>query len=102
MNGFTSKMTGWLALLVGVTGVLAVVALLLFFVGLFQNIHSLAFMGRLNDTLNTLVGILSASFASTLHPTLRKLAPRLSLIFLIGAKSYFDIHSLRWVWLDKD
>ena len=84
MNGLTSKRNGWLALLVGIMGILAVVALLLFFVSLFQNIHSLAFMGRLNDTLNALTGLLSAGLASALHPTLRKLAPRLSLLSLIG------------------
>ena len=84
MNRLTSKRNGWLALLVGITGILAVVALLLFFVSLFQNIPSLAFMGRLNDTLNALTGLLSAGLVSALHPTLRTPAPRLSLLLLIG------------------
>ena len=84
MNGFTSKMTGWLALLVGVTGLLALITLLLFFVGLFQNIPSLASMGNLNDTTNIFASFLGAILASTLHPTLRKLLPRLSLILLVG------------------
>ena len=84
MNGFTSKLTGWLMLLVGVTGILAVLTLLLFFVGLFQNIESLSFMGHLNDTINGVAGILSAILASVLYPTVRRLLPRFSLILLIG------------------
>jgi hypothetical protein len=84
MNGFTSKMTGWLALLVGIAGLLALITLLLFFIGLFQNIPSLASMGNLNDTTNIFASFLGAILASTLHPTLRKLLPRLSLILLIG------------------
>src|SRR5215216_7583269 len=85
MNGFTFKLTGWLVLLVGVTGILAVLTLILFFVGLFQNIQSLSFMGHLNDTINAFAGILSAVLASVLHPTVRRLVPRFSLILLIGA-----------------
>jgi hypothetical protein len=85
MNDFTSKWTGWLMLLVGVTGVLAVLTLILFFVGLFQNIQSLSFMGQLNDTINAVAGILSAILASVLYPTVRRVAPRFSLILLIGA-----------------
>jgi hypothetical protein len=84
LNGFTSKTTAWLALLVGVTGLLALITLLLFFAGLFQNIPSLASMGRLNDTTNIFVSFLGAILASTLHPTLRRFLPRLSLILLIG------------------
>ena len=84
MNGFTSKLTGWLVLLVGVMGILAVLTLVLFFVGLFQNIQSLSFMGHLNDTMNGFAGILSAVLASVLYPTVRRLLPRLSLILLIG------------------
>jgi hypothetical protein len=84
MNGFTSKLTGWLLFLVGLAGILAVVTLLLFFVGLFQNIRSLSFMGQLNDTINSLAGILSAVLASVLYPTVRRVSPRLSLLLLIG------------------
>jgi hypothetical protein len=84
MNGFTSKLTGWLVLLVGVTGILAVLTLVLFFVGLFQNIQSLSFMGDLNDTINSFAGILSAVLASVLYPTVRRLFPRFSLMLLIG------------------
>jgi len=84
MNGFTSKLTGWLVLLVGGTGILAVITLLLFFVGLFLNVQSLSFMGHLNDTINSFAGILSAVLASILYPTVRRLLPRFSLILLIG------------------
>lgn len=84
MNGFTSKLAGWLVLLVGVTGILAVITLLLFFVGLFQNIHSLSFMGRLNDMINSFASILSAVLASVLYPAVRRLLPRVSLVLLIG------------------
>jgi hypothetical protein len=84
MEGFTSKLTGWLMLLVGVTGILAVLTLVLFFVGLFQNIQPLSFMGHLNDTINAVAGILSAVLASVLYPTVRRLLPRFSLILLIG------------------
>jgi hypothetical protein len=84
MNGFAAKTIGWLALLVGVTGLLAVVTLLLFFAGLAGNLRSLAFMGPLNDMLNASAGILSALLAAALHPALRRLAPRLSLPLLIS------------------
>ena len=84
MSGFTSKPTGGLMLLVGVIGVLAVITLLLFFMSLFQNIFYLSFMGSLNDTINSLGSILSAVLASVLYPTLRRQAPRLSLVILIG------------------
>jgi hypothetical protein len=84
MKGFTSKTTGWLALLVGGVGILAVVTLILFFVSFFQNISSLAFMGSLNDSLNALAGIFSAILASQMHTVLRKSAPRFSLVLLIG------------------
>ena len=84
MNSLTSKMTGWLAVIVGITGILAVVTLLLFFVSLFQNIQALSVMGGLNDRINAVAGILSAVLASVLHPSLRKFAPRLSLALLTG------------------
>ena len=84
MNSLTSKMTGWLAIIVGITGILAMVTLLLFFVGLFQNIQSLSFMGGLNDRINAVAGILSAVMAPVLHPSLRKFAPGLSLSMLTG------------------
>lgn len=77
-------MTGWLALLVGMTGILAVITLLLFFIGLFQHIPFLSSMGSVNDTLNALAGIFSAVLASALYPTLSKLAPRSSLALLIS------------------
>ena len=85
MNRFPSKPTGWLALLVGIAGVLAVMTLALFFIGLFQNIRSLSSMGGINDKLNAVVGILGAILASVLHPTLRRLAPRLSVVVFICA-----------------
>ena len=85
MNGFTSRLIGWLSLLVGILGVLAIVTLALFFVSLSQNIRSLTSMGSLNDKLNALVGILGAALASALYLTLRRLTPRLSVVLLIGA-----------------
>ena len=84
MNVFTSKTTGQWLLVVGITGVLAVLTLLLFFVGLSQNNYSLLRMGSINDTLNAIAGILSAVFASRLHPILRRSLPRLSPALLIG------------------
>jgi hypothetical protein len=84
MDGFTSKMIGWLVLIIGAIGILAVVSLLLFFVGLFQNISSLSFMGSLNDKINSLGSILSAVLASVLYPTVRRLAPRLSRVVWLG------------------
>jgi hypothetical protein len=85
MNGFNSKWTGQLMLIVGVTGVIAVVSLLLFFFGLYQDIPSLSFMGAFNDTVNAMASILGATLASFLHPTLQKHAPRLSFLMLISA-----------------
>jgi hypothetical protein len=84
MNGFTSKLTGWLVLLVGAIGILAVITLLLFFWGLFQSIQSLSSMGQLNDTINSFASILSAVLATVVYPTIRRVLPRLSLILLIG------------------
>lgn len=84
MKGFNSKLTGWLALLVGLLGILAVVSLVVFFVGLFQSISSLSFMGALNDKLNAVTGILSAALATALQSSLRQWAPRLRLALLIG------------------
>jgi hypothetical protein len=84
MNGFMSKTTGSLMLLVGATGLLAVAALLMFLAGLFGNIRSLLFMGPLNDVLNVIASILSALLASVLHPPVRKIASRLSLVVLIS------------------
>ena len=82
---FTSRTTGQLMLAVGITGILALLTLILFFVGLFQGIRSLASMGSLNDVLNALTGILSAVLASVVHPALRRLAPRSSLAVLLSA-----------------
>ena len=84
MNEFTSKRTGWFALFTGVTGLLALITLLLFFLGFFQDIPLLSSMGNLNDMTNIFASFLGAVLASMLHPTLRKLLPRLSLIVLIG------------------
>ena len=84
VNGFTSRPTGLLMIAIGITGILALFTLILFFVGLFQNIRSLASMGSLNDTLNALTGILSALLASVLHPALHRLAPRSSPVLLVG------------------
>lgn len=85
MNAVSSKMIGGLALTVGIAGILAVVTLLLFFLGLFAYIPSLSFMGSLNDTMNIFASILSAILASVLHAPLRKLARRLSAVMLIAA-----------------
>lgn len=84
MNGFTSKLIGWLVLLVGIMGSLAVITLVLFFVGLFQNIQSLSFMGHLNDMSNGIASLLSAVLASVLYPTVSRLLPRFGLLLLIG------------------
>jgi hypothetical protein len=85
MNGFSAKNTGWFLLMTGAMGILAVVSLLLFFVGLFQDIPSLLFMGTLNDKINALASILAAVLASAIYPPLRRQASRLSLLILIGA-----------------
>ncbi len=72
MNPLISKMIGLLALLVGVVGLLAVLALALFFVGLFQDNGSLLVMGPLNDVLNASASILTTLLASAVHPALRR------------------------------
>jgi hypothetical protein len=84
MIGTASKAFGVLFLLLGVLGLLAVVTLLLFFASLFQDISSLAGMGRLNDTINALAGLVAAVLASALHPYLRRARPRLALLLLVG------------------
>ena len=85
MNAFASRKIGGLALLVGALSLLAVASLVFFFIGLIQNIRSLAFMGAVNDVLNALVGFLSAVLASVLVQPLRRVLPRWSLIVLICA-----------------
>ena len=84
MNGFISKTAGWLALFVGVTGLLALLTLLLFFVSFFQNVPFLSSMGNLNDTMNIFVSFFGATLASALHPTLQRFIPRLSWIWLVA------------------
>jgi len=83
MSGFNAKSTGWFLLLAGAVGILAVVSLLLFFIGQFQDIPSLLFLGTLNDRINALAGILAAVLASVIYPSLRRQTPRLSLLLLI-------------------
>jgi hypothetical protein len=83
MNGFNAKSTGWVLLLAGAVGILAVVSLLLFFIGQFQDIPSLLFLGTLNDRINALAGILAAVLVSVIYPSLRRQTPRLSLLLLI-------------------
>ena len=85
MDGLTSKAIGRLALLAGTAGVLAILTLVLFFVGLFQDISALASLGSVNDTLNAIFSLLSAVLASVLYPALRRFMPRLSLILFIAA-----------------
>jgi len=85
MDSFTSRTTGQWMLAAGITGILALVTLLLFFVGLVQNIRSLSSLGSLNDALNALTGLLSAVLAAVLHPALHRLAPRSSPILLMSA-----------------
>jgi hypothetical protein len=84
MNRFTAKIVAWLALLVSCMGMLAVVSLVVFFVSLVQDICCGSFLGVLNDVLNVLTSIGSAVLASVLHSALSRLAPRLSLVVLIG------------------
>jgi hypothetical protein len=84
MNGFAARITGWMAFLVGVLGMLATVSLILFFVGLFQHISSLSMMGRMNDAVNAIATIATAFLATYLHPTLYKSRPRLSLALVVG------------------
>jgi hypothetical protein len=94
MNEFISKGTGVLALAVGISSLLALAALILFFVGLFQGIPSLSPLGALNDSLNALTSLLSAALATALYPALKRLIPRGSLLLLLcvwlgaGAVSY--------------
>ena len=73
-------------MIVGIAGILAVVTLLLFFVGLFQNIQSLSFIGGLKDRINVLARTLNALMASQLHTLFSRLAPRASLILLAGVR----------------
>jgi hypothetical protein len=73
-----------LFLLTGVVGLLAVVTLVLFFAGSFQEISSLASMGRLNDILNGLAGLMAAVLASAVHPALHQAWPRRALFLLAG------------------
>ena len=78
------RLRGWLALLTGSAGILALITLILFFAGVFLNIQSFFPLGHLTDILNGVVGIVSAGLASTLVQMLQKSQPRLSLILLIG------------------
>ena len=55
-----------------------------FFIGFFQNIPLLESMGAVNDVLNAVTGLLSATLASMLHPWLQRELPRGSMLILIG------------------
>jgi hypothetical protein len=73
MNSWAPRTAGVIALATGVIGVLFVVTLSVFFVGLFQDIHSLLFIGALNDLLGATGSMLSAVLASVLYPLLGSL-----------------------------
>ena len=85
MNRFNSRAVGILAICVGLAGILALASLLLFFLGMWQDIRFLQSMGGLNDRINIVASFLSAFLASALFPALRPRAPRLSALLLIGA-----------------
>ena len=92
MNEFTAKAAGRLMLLAGIVGLIAVVCLLLMFVGLALDVRSLILMGPVNDALNSLASVLIALLASVLYPSLRRLLPGASPILVasvwIGAAAH--------------
>jgi len=85
MNRFTSKRMGNLMMITGFVGVLAFVTLLLFFLGLFQEMYIFGSMGTLNDGINALLGILSAILAATFYQAMRGFEERLVLAVTIVA-----------------
>jgi len=82
MERFTSKSTGRLALVIGGISVLALVSLIIFFIGYFNDLPALGPFGPANDVLGALEAVLSAVLASMLIPPLRK-QPFWFVIFLL-------------------
>lgn len=72
MKNVTSMLLGWLTLMTGLVGSLCLITLLLFFIGLFQNLSALSSLGSVNDRLNALAGILSAILATVLFAVMRR------------------------------
>lgn len=79
-----SKKIGWLALLSGALGIVTMLALVLFFIGLFQDVRALASFGAVNDVLNALTAILVALLASMLQAGRDRAAPHVHPLLTMG------------------
>lgn len=84
MKKMTSTLLGWLTLMTGLVGSLCLITLLLFFIGLFQNISALSTLGSVNDGLNALAGILSAMLATVLFAVKRPANSPIGTILVVG------------------
>jgi len=83
MDTYTARSTGWLILITGIFGALAIVFLLAFAVGFLFGIPSLAIFGWLNDLSSAIQAFLSAILAWTLFAAQRKQSLILSIIGLL-------------------
>jgi len=77
-NSLNSKTFGQFLLSIGITSILALIFLIIFFAGYFNDIESLYIFGSINDTLGSLEAVLSAVLATILIFSLSK----------------------RWIWLN--
>ena len=84
MKKMTSTLLGWLTLVTGLVGSLCLITLLLFFIGLFQNISALSSLGSVNDGLNALAGILSAILATVLFAIMGRANTPTGTILVVG------------------
>ena len=84
MKKMTSTLLGWLTLVTGLVGSLCLITLLLFFIGLFQDISALSSLGSVNDGLNALAGILSAILATVLFAVMGRANTPTGTILVIG------------------
>ena len=85
MDRFRSKSMGIIMMITGFLGVFASITLILFFLDLFQSMYIFRSMGALNDSINALLGILSAILATMFYQAGRGFGERPTLVVTIGA-----------------
>jgi hypothetical protein len=82
MNKFTSKIAGRLSTAIGILMAVAVIFLIIFFIGYFNQIEWMYIFGTSNDVLNLTTSILTCVMAVLLLPSPQK-NPALFIVFLI-------------------
>lgn len=84
MNAYSSKLSGWLAILISMVAVVGLIFLGIFLSGYFSNQYRLYKFGSYSDAVGALPAVLSAVLASWLYPTDRRQSPQRSTLLLAG------------------